>query len=151
LWELDEHDVVAGEWQKVIDRQRDDWQRVTDSFVEENSHLAPRRELPTGHFALATIGCQGCYALAVAHLKGTAAGMAEIRRLEDYMKRLNPDRVGNKALWDCSYIAKVRVLEQAGDYQAASDFMRQQGLKYFSLFDIRRVAKELAEMNSCHP
>ena len=145
LWELDDRDIAAGQWQRVIDRQRNDWGQVTARFEEENRRLGPRRELPTGKFALATIGCQGCYALAVAHLMGSAAGLAEIRRLEDYMHRLNPDPVENKALWDCFYSAKVRMLEQAGAYQAASDFIRQTGLEYFKQADIQRVEKELGQ------
>jgi hypothetical protein len=143
VWDLHERDITAGQWQKVIDRQRKVWPQVFSTFMAENRRLAPQRELPTGHFALADVACAGCYAQALAHVAGPAAGMAEIRRLEAYMKRLRMDPVAHQIHWNYFYQSKVRVLEQAGNYQAAHDLMEQVGLDRFRKAEIERIGQKL--------
>jgi hypothetical protein len=143
VWALHEHDITAGQWQKVIDRQRKVWPQVFSNFMAQNRRLAPRRELPTGHLALADVACAGCYAQALAHLAGPAAGMAEMRRLEAYMKRLRLDPVAHQIHWNYFYQAKVRVLEEAGNYQAAHDLMEQVGLDRFRKADLERIGQKL--------
>ena len=55
LWELDKRDIARENWQAVIDRQRNAWPEVAARFHAKNRLLAPERELPTGHFALAEV------------------------------------------------------------------------------------------------
>jgi hypothetical protein len=143
VWELHDRDAAAGQWQKLIDRQRQVWPQVVDRFMAENRRLAPRRELPTGHFALADVACAGRYAEALAHVAGPAAGMAELRRLESYMRRLNLDPLAHQVHWDYFFQSKVLVLEQAGNYQAALDLIQQVGREHFRTADIRRIERHL--------
>ena len=143
VWELHDRDIAAGDWQKVIDRQRQVWPRVFHKFMEENRRLAPRRELPTGHFAMADVACSGRYALALAHVDGPAVGLAEIRRLESYMRRLRMDPVAHRIHWNYYFQSKVLVLEQAGNYQEALDLMQQEGVERFSRKDRGRIAEKL--------
>ena len=44
----------------------------------ENRRLAPRRELPSGHFALAEVGCGGLYAQAIAKQAGISEFRAQV-------------------------------------------------------------------------
>ena len=143
VWELHDRDIAAGDWQKVIDRQRQVWPRVFHKFMEENRCLAPQRELPTGHFAMADVACAGRYALALAHVDGPAVGLAEIRRLESYMRRLRMDPVAHRIHWNYYFQSKVLVLEQAGNYQEALDLMQQEGVERFSRKDRGRIAEKL--------
>lgn len=143
VWELHERDVRAEDWRKVIERQRKVWPQVFNAFMAENRRLAPKRELPTGHVALAQVAGTGLYALALAHVESPAAGMAELRRLEILMRRLRMDPVEHKIHWSYFFRAKAMVLEQAGNYQAALGLMRQEGMTLFKKSDIRRVEEKL--------
>ncbi len=143
VWELHERDVAASDWQRVIDRQRQVWPRVFQKFMEANRRLAPARELPTGHFALADVACAGRYALAITHVDGSAAGMAEIRRLERYMRSLRMDPGVHRIHWSYFFRAKVLVLEQSGDYQTAQNIITREGTDRFRKADIERIARKL--------
>lgn len=151
LWELHDRDIAAGDWQKVIDRQRNVWPGVFENFLKENQRLAPRRELPSGHFALADVACQGRYAIALAHAESPAAGLAEIRRLEMKMRALGMDPVKHRLQWGYFHAAKAAVLEEAGAYQQALDEMRVEGVSKIKPSDIERVEKKLAEKNAAQP
>ena len=142
-WELQDRDLAAGEWQKVIDRQRQVWPQILNQFMAENRRLAPRRELPSGHFALADVACAGHCAAALAHVAGPAAGLREINRLEGYMRRLNLDPVAHQLHWGYFYQDKLAVLEVAGNYQAAFDFMQRAGWDRFSDATLERVWNKL--------
>ena len=144
VWELQDRDLDAGNWQKVIDRQRQVWPQVFHAFMAENRRLAPRRELPTGHFALNDVVCAGRYAIALAHVEGPAAGLAEIRRLELYMRGLRMDPVEHKLHWSYFFQSKVLVLEQAGNYQAACDLIEREKPDPLSKADMARVQGKLA-------
>ena len=91
----------------------------------------------------AEVACAGDYALALAHVAGPAAGLAEIRRLETYMHQLHLDPQAHKVHWDYFFTAKMLVLEQAGDYQAACDLMQREGMARFQPSDIRRLSGKL--------
>ena len=143
VWELQDRDINAGAWQKVIDRQQTMWPGVFRKFLEENQRLAPKRELPSGHFALADVACHGRYALAIAHVKGPAAGLAEIHRLEAYMKQLRMDPEEHKIHWGYFYQSKLLVLEQAGEHPAALDLIQQVGADRFKKADVDRIKKKL--------
>lgn len=144
VWELHDRDIAAGNWQKVIDRQRDVWPRVFRRFLEENKRLAPARELPSGHFGLADVACAGNHAIAIAHLKGPAAGVMEIRRLEMRMRQLGIDPVSNRTIWGYYHHARATVMEMAGDYPQALESMRAEGVAKIRASDIRRVEEKLA-------
>lgn len=143
VWELQDRDTAAGRWQMVIDRQRKDWPRVFKHFMEANRSLGPRRELPSGHFAMADVACAGRFAEALAHVDGPAAGMAEIDRLEAYMRRLKMDPLEHQIHWNYFFRAKMRVLEQSGNPQDALDFMRRTGIERFHKTDIHRIENKL--------
>jgi hypothetical protein len=143
LWELQDRDLAAGAWQKVIDRQTRDWPPLFNRFMRENRRLAPRRELPTGHFALADVVCAGDFAQALAHVAGPAAGLREIRRLELYMKANHMDPVQHKLHWGYFYQAKVLVLEVAGNYRSAFSLMLEVGLDTFNPAMVARIRGKL--------
>lgn len=145
VWMLQERDAEAEAWQEVIDRQHNEWPRVFRRCLEENARLAPARELPTGHLALADVACAGRYAQALAHTAGPAAGLAEIRRLEAYMRRLRIDPVAHRLHWSYYNKFKVLVLEQAGDYEAALGLMRTGSVADLRKDDRLRVERKLAE------
>ena len=146
VWELQDRDIAAGQWQLVIDRQRDVWPQVFARFLEENRRLAPQRELPTGHFTLADVACKGQYALAIAHARSPAAGLAEIRNLELFMRLNHWDQMPHRALFNTS---KVLVLEQAGNYQAALAWLHQPDRPHnLSPADIQRIEQKLAAQHT---
>lgn len=144
VWELHDRDIAAGNWQKVIDRQRDVWPVVFRRFLEENQRLAPARELPSGHFALADVACAGNHAIAIAHLNGPAAGVMEIRRLEMRMRQLGIDPVSNAVIWGYYHYARATVMEMAGDHAQALESMRTVGVAKIRPSDIARVEAKLA-------
>lgn len=140
VWELHDRNIHNGDWQKVIDRQRTVWPVVFKSFLDQNKRLAPQRELPSGHFSLADVACRGRYALALAHAHSPAAGLAEIRSLERFMRANGWDQ---KLHWGYFYQSKLLVLEQAGNYQAALDLIQEVGVDRFKKSDVERIEKKL--------
>lgn len=141
IWELHRRDAHVGDWQKIIDRQRAEWPRVFRQFLAENRRLAPARELPTGHFALADVASAALYAEALAHVHGPAPALMELRRLENHMQAL---RIDQKLHWDYFHRSKVRVLEQAGRPDAAYEWMREVGVARFPQADVRRIGEKAA-------
>jgi hypothetical protein len=141
IWELHRRDAHLGDWHKIIDRQRTEWQPILQRFMEENRRLAPGRELPTGHFALADVACAALYAEALSHVKGTAPALTELRRLEAYMKAL---RIDQDLHWSYFHRSKVQVLEQAGRPEAALALIREIGEEHFRKADIRRIKQKAA-------
>ncbi|KAB2641023.1 MAG: hypothetical protein DVB25_03155 [Verrucomicrobia bacterium] len=127
IWLLQRNDFEAGRWQQVIARHQQQLPLVKRAFLQANSRLAPRRELPTGHFALAEVGCGGLYAQAIAKQISPAAGLREINRLEVYMQALRIDPQTNPVHWRVFHHAKGLVLEIAGDYPAAAQFLAIDG------------------------
>lgn len=144
VWELHDRDIQHGAWQKVIDRQRSLWPGVFQTFLDENKRLAPKRELPSGHFALADIACRGRLAIALAHAQSPAAGVAEIRRLEALMRQLGIDPVSNRVIWGYFHHARATVMELAGQYPQALESMRFEGVFNIKPADIQRVEQKLA-------
>jgi len=141
IWELHRRDAHLGDWQKIIDRQRAEWPLVFQQFIEENRRLAPARELPTGHFALADVACAALYAEALSHVEGTAPALTELRRLEAYMHGL---RIDQDLHWNYFYRSKMKVLEQAGRPEAALDLIHELGEERFPKADVRRIKKKVA-------
>ena len=123
VWIMQRDDFDAGRWQVVIDRHEQLLPKVKQAFLRENQRLAPRRELPTGHFAMAEVGCAGIYARAIAMQRSPAAGLREINRLEAYMLALGLDPEAHRLHWSMFHHAKGLVLEIAGNYPAAAEFL----------------------------
>ena len=146
LWELGKRDISRGNWHSVIDRQRKVWPVVAERFHAKNRLLAPARELPTGHFALAEVACAGRYALALAHQESPAIGLREINRLEIYMKRLGLDPNAHALHWSYFSRDKGLVLELAGNYLAAAECLREKNISGLRQRDLERVEKKLAAL-----
>lgn len=127
IWILQRNDFEGGRWQQVIARHEQQLPLVKQAFLRENRHLKPRRELPSGHFALAEVGCGGLYAQAIAKQKSPAAGLREINKLEAYMQALGIDPETNRIHWMLFHHAKGLVLETAGNYAAAAEFLAMDG------------------------
>ena len=140
IWELHRRDAHVGDWQKIIDRQRAEWSPIFQRFMAENRRLAPARELPTGHFALADVACAGIYAEALSHVEGAGPAMNELRRLEAHMRSL---RIDQEPHWRYFYRAKAQVLAQAGRPEAALALIQEIGEVQFLSADVRRI-KEMA-------
>ena len=144
VWELHDRDITAGDWQKVITRQREIWPQVFENFMAENRRLSPKRELPSGHFALADVACKGRYAIALTHTEGPAAGFAEIQRLESHMRNLGMDPVAHRLHWGYFRHAKAHILEASGAYEQALEEMQIEGTFNIKPADIDRVKQKLA-------
>ncbi|MEO5716267.1 MAG: hypothetical protein ABIT37_22500 [Luteolibacter sp.] len=144
LWELDERDVDAGKWQEIITRQRTAWPEVFRRFMEENQRLAPARELPTGHFALAETACRGSYALALAHTEGADAGFREINQQEIYMKRLGLDPLAHSLHWGYFYYNKAMVMETAGMHEAAIALLERDEVPRIGKLALKRLKEKAA-------
>ena len=145
IWELDDRDLAAGNWQAVIARQEQVWPEVRRKFIASLSELAPARELPSGHFSLAEVACTGRYAIAVAHTKTPAEGLRVIDGLEKYMHALRIDPVTNPSHWNLFKRDKALVLETGGSYQAALDCLkRKNGQPQPFPLDFARISKKLA-------
>jgi hypothetical protein len=143
IWELHDRDIYNEDWQKIVHRQRAEWPEVFKRFLAENQRLAPARELPSGHFALADIACKARYAIALTHAEGPAAGLMEIRRLEAYMTALGLGAESHRIHWSYFYKAKARVLEDTGNYEAALELMSGEDMS-FKESDIARMKKKIA-------
>ncbi|KAB2643041.1 MAG: hypothetical protein DVB26_00790 [Verrucomicrobia bacterium] len=127
IWILQRNDFEAGRWQQVITRHQQQLPLAKREFLRENRRLAPRRELPSGHFALTEVGCGGLYAQAIAKQISPAAGLREINSLEAYMHALRIDLKANAIHWSIFHHAKGMVLETAGNYPAAIEFLAMDG------------------------
>ena len=117
IWELHDRDLAAGNWQAVIDRQEQVWPEVRRKFITQLRELAPRRELPTGHFSLAEVACMGRYARAISHVKSPAAGLRLIGELETYMRAMKIDPATNPVHW--SLFARDKALVEASIKQGS--------------------------------
>lgn len=138
-WELDDRDVEAGNWQKIITRQRTDWPEIMRRFMAENQRLAPARELPSGHFALAEVACRGSYALALANTEGTTAGFREMNQQEIYMRTLGLDPKAHAIHWGYFFFYKALILEKAGKDAAAIALLKNEGVPQIGLLALRRL------------
>lgn len=144
LWELNDRDMDAGNWQAVIDRQTTMWPEIERQFVEGNKRLAPAREIPSGDFVLAMVAIHGHYARALAHTQSPMVGLSVMAQLEAHMKQMQMT-VENKPLeWGYFYHDKALILEMTGNYAAAAELLRQKCLPGFWPEDLKRVEKELA-------
>ena len=125
VWELQDRDLAAGNYQAVITRHEQVWPEVRRNFIASLSALAPARELPSGHFSLAEVACMGRYARAITQEKSPADGLRLINELETYMRALRIDPATNPNHWNVFARDKALVLEAAGNYQAALDCLKR--------------------------
>lgn len=145
IWELHDRDLAAGNWQAVIDRQERVWPEVRRKFILSLTDLRPGRELPSGHFSLAEVACGGRYARAVAKLRSPAEGLQLMNGLEAYMRALAIDPKTNPVHWSTFSRDKGLVLEMAGNYSAAAEALRVEGVSGARLWDLERVERKLAD------
>jgi hypothetical protein len=146
VWKMHDHDMDQGEWQSIINRQRLMWPPVFKSFMDQMQSLRKSgRDLNSGHFALADVACHGRYAIALTHVHGPAAGVAEIRRLETRMRQLGIREETNRTIWGYFHHARATVMELAGNYPQALESMRFQGVFKIDADDIRRVEGRIAD------
>lgn len=144
IWELDDRDTRAGNWQAIIDRQKRLWPDVERHFVEDNQRLAPAREIPSGDFVLAMVAIFGRYGNAVAHVESPAAGLGVMAQLEAHMKQMKMDPLNKPVEWGHFYHDKALILEMAGDYTAAAECLRRKYAPASSKKDLLRIEKKLA-------
>lgn len=144
VWELHDRDMYLGDWEKIVVRQESMWPPVFQAFLETNQKLAPARELPSGHFALADVACKGRYAIALAHVRGPAAGVMEIQRLEMLMRQLGMTEESHRLHWGYYHHARATVCEIAGAYPEALVSMRFEGAFRITPADVERVERKLA-------
>ncbi|MEO6475401.1 MAG: hypothetical protein ABIQ96_09800 [Luteolibacter sp.] len=144
LWELNDRDVAAENWQPIIDRQKTMWPEIERHFIEQNKILAPAREIPSGDFVLAMVAIQGRYARAVAHnTKTPAAGMQVMAMLEAHMKQMQMTPENKPLEWGYFYHDKALILEQAGNNEAAAELLRKKEVPSFWPYDLERIEKKL--------
>ena len=123
VWVLQRNDLDNKNWQAVIDRHRKLWPQVHRAFLADLRSQAPRRELPTGHHALAEVGCRALYARALAEQKGAKTGLRELDGLEGYMIARKLDKTVHWLHWQHFRHAKALLLEKEGRYREAYDLM----------------------------
>ena len=145
VWELDDRDAAAGNWQAVIDRHEKIWPGVEKSFVMENKRLAPAREIPSGDFVLAMIAHSCRYARAIAHTQGPTAGMRVMDQLEAHMKLMNMDPLTKPLEWGYFYYDKALILEMKGNIQGAQELLHQKDIPIEGKEDLKRIEKKLAD------
>lgn len=144
IWILQARDARAGRWQQVIDRHQQALPAVDTALQQTNKSLAPARELPTGHHALAMIGCISLNARAMAMLHGPADGLRILAGLDANMRTLQPPP--QKIHWSLVTHARGLILEQAGDYQGAiRELTLEDGATNTRLIDLERVQRKLAD------
>lgn len=144
VWKLHDRDMDRGDWQSIINRQATMWPPVFQSFISQMKELQPARDLNSGHFALADVACHGRLAIALAHTRGPAAGIAELKRLETRMRQLGIREETNRTIWGYFHHARATVMEMAGAYPQALESMRFEGVFKINADDIRRVEGRMA-------
>ncbi len=146
VWELQDRDLAAGNYQAVITRHEQVWPEVRRKFIASLTALAPARELPTGHFSLAEVACMGRYARAITYEKSPADGLRLINELEAYMRAMRIDPATNPNHWNLFARDKALVLEAAGNYQAALDCLKRKEEEDPQPWpqDFERISKKLA-------
>ncbi len=143
LWELAERDMADGKWQEIITRQRTEWPELFRRFLSENQRLAPSRELPTGHLALAEVACRGTYAVALAHTEGAPTGLREINQQELYMRGLGLDPLAHSIHWGYFFYNKALVLEVAGKDQEAIALLEKEGVPRIGKLALKRLKEKI--------
>ncbi len=143
VWVMQRDDIEKGNWQAVIQRHQTLYPVVRTRFFDQMKVTAPDREMITGHFAMAEVGCTGIYARAVTHQHGAAAGLRVINELENYMRKLRLDPVQHRQHWSIFEHMKGLVLEAAGDYKGAADWLGRDGVVNERKLDMDRVKSKL--------
>jgi hypothetical protein len=152
VWKMHDGDMDRGAWQSIINRQQQMWPPVFSSFMDRMKSLrASGRDLNSGHFALADVACHGRLAIALAHVRGPAAGVAEIRKLETRMRQLGIREDTNRTIWGFYHHARATVMELAGAYPQALESMRFPGVFGINRADLRRVEDRMGTRAAAIP
>ncbi len=145
VWVMQRNDLDAGRFQSVIDRHERQVPKMRETFIKELKRLAPGRELPTGHFSFADVGCWSLYARALAAHRSPAAGLREINQVEAFMTAMKIDPKTNAAHWVVFHHAKGLILEANGNLAAAAQFLAMDlPVTAERLTDLNRVQAKLA-------
>lgn len=123
VWVMQRNDLDAGRFQAVIDRHERQVPKMRESFIQELKRLAPARELPTGHFSFADVGCWSLYARALAAHRSPAAGLREINQVEAFMTAMKISPKTNLGHWIVFRHAKGLILEANGNLAEAAKFL----------------------------
>ncbi len=145
VWALQERDLKAEKWQAVIERQQQLWPQVESAFIERNRILSPKRELPTGHLALAAVACKSYAAVATAHAKGITPALRQLEELSSFMRHIGLGPETHKIHWDYYHHSRGLVLEVAGNLKTAATAIKQAELTDRRKMDLERIEKKLAE------
>ena len=127
VWELHDRDTAAGDWQKVIDRQRTVWPQVFDEI--HGGKPAPRAAARTANRTFRPGGRRlrsGVTRWPLAHVdraRRRPGGDPPVGGIHAPARDLDPGGAQDP-LGLLFHQAKALVLEQAGDYQAALDLMQ---------------------------
>ena len=78
-----------------------------------------------------------------AHVAGPAAGMAEIRRLESYMRRLNLDPLAHQDPLGLLFPIQGPGAGTGRQLSGGDDLIQQVGREHFSQADVRRIERHL--------
>ena len=147
IWILQAMDARDGNWPQVIDRHKSALTPVDQALQAANRSLAPARELPTGHHALAMIGCICLNARAMAQVHGPLLGLRMLAGLETNLRQIQPPP--QQVHWDLVTHARGLILEQAGDYQGAiRELTLEDGTSNARLMDLERVQAKLASQRA---
>ncbi len=145
IWELNDRDVAARNWQAIIERQSRLWPEVERQFIAQNTKLAPRRELPSGHFVWAMVAIRGRFARAIAHTQSPAAGLRVMAQLEAHMKQMRMTPKEKPLEWGYFYHDKALIFELAGNIEAAAQLLRSEEVPQYWPHDLERVEKKLKQ------
>ncbi len=143
IWELNDRDVATKNWQAIIDRQSRLWPEVERQFITRNTKLAPRRELPSGHFVWAMVAIRGRFARAIAHTQSPAAGLRVMAQLEAHMRQMKMTPAGKPLEWGYFYHDKALIFELAGNLEAAAELLRREEVPQYWPQDRERVERKL--------
>jgi hypothetical protein len=143
LWEMNDRDAEAGNWQAIIDRQRQVWPQVEREFVERNKKLAPAREIPSGDFVLAMVAIHGHLARAIAHTQSPMAGLNVLAQLEAHMKRMQMTVENKRLEYGYLYHDRALILEMTGNYKAAAELLNMDCIPRFLAHDLKRLEEKL--------
>lgn len=143
VWEMEDEYARRGEWEKIIETQQKVWPHVFNAFIEQTKALRPVREVPSGDIASADVSCHGWLALAVAHTRSPAMGLAVLDQLEARMKALQMGEETHKLQWGYFYRAKAKVLELAGRNEEALAILKSRKAAHTQKADIRRLEQKV--------
>lgn len=148
LWMLQRRDVPAGQYDEAI-RRYEDLQNAQKAFRKEQKRIAPGRRLSDGHNAMSEIAVMGYVAESLAALGQEQQARMVLAQLEKNLVRnkIKRGKGGGDMLWGLLAMAKGRVHEQLGEYEAALASFEGLNRMHYRWVDVERVKKKLADQS----